>query len=211
MESQEAAKNIAEIAAVEGVDCMQMGPLELSSDMGLLRVPTDERPTEMLKYAPSDIPSSESLPSSLTAHVTNKLAQVAFEETWNFQVYWCRWLQIFVCLSTQGCEGNKNFVIIPEMLKGCWREHEFSWVVLPQVVIHPQDCWSWDIIWFQVLRMLLSWEMLSCLIFGSLEEAIDLSAAKGHLDMYTLDFIHMELDQLVSVVHIQNFADFYLK
>ena len=87
MESQEAAKNIAEIAAVEGVDCMQMGPLNLSSDMGLLRVPNDERPTEMLRCAPSDIPSSESLPSSLTAQVT-KSAQVAFQETSNFQGYW---------------------------------------------------------------------------------------------------------------------------
>jgi len=51
MESQEAAKNIAEIAAVEGVDCIQMGPLDLRSDMGLLRMPNDERPTEMLRNA----------------------------------------------------------------------------------------------------------------------------------------------------------------
>ena len=86
MESQEAAKNIAEIAAVEGVDCIQMGPLDLRSDMGLLRMPNDERPTEMLRYAPSSIPSSELLPSSLTSQVT-KSAHVAFEETFNLQDY----------------------------------------------------------------------------------------------------------------------------
>jgi 2-keto-3-deoxy-L-rhamnonate aldolase RhmA len=87
MESQEAAKNIAEIAAVEGVDCIQMGPLDLRSDMGLLRMPNDERPTEMLRYAPSNIPSSESLPSSMTAHVT-KSTQVALEETLNVRDYY---------------------------------------------------------------------------------------------------------------------------
>ena len=105
MESQEAAKNIDKITVVEGINCMQMGPLTLSSDMGLLRVPNDERPTEMLKYAPSDIPSLDSLPSSLTAHVTNKLAQVAFEETWNFRVTGLNdYKDLFDkdCLSTQG-------------------------------------------------------------------------------------------------------------
>jgi 2-keto-3-deoxy-L-rhamnonate aldolase RhmA len=86
MESQEAAKNIAEIAAVEGVDCIQMGPLDLRSDMGLLRMPNDERPTEMLRYAPSNIPSSESLPSSMAAHVT-KSTHVALEETLNVRDY----------------------------------------------------------------------------------------------------------------------------
>lgn len=77
MESQEAAKNIAEIAAVDGVDCIQMGPLDLRSDMGLLQMPNDERPTEILRYAPSNIPSSKSLPSSM--HCTcDKVAQVCF-------------------------------------------------------------------------------------------------------------------------------------
>ena len=73
MESQEAAKNIAEIAAVEGVDCIQVGPLDLRSDMGLLRMPNDERPIQMLRYAPSSHYPSESLPSSMTAHVTKSM------------------------------------------------------------------------------------------------------------------------------------------
>jgi hypothetical protein len=111
MESQEAAINIAEIAPVEGVHCIQMGPLDLRYDMGLLLVPNDERPTEMLKYAPSDIPSSESLPSSLTAYVTNS-TQVSFEETWNFRVTGLNdYKDLFDkdCLSTRGCEGNETF------------------------------------------------------------------------------------------------------
>jgi 2-keto-3-deoxy-L-rhamnonate aldolase RhmA len=36
MESQEAANNIVEIAVVEGIDCIQMGPLDLRFDTGLL-------------------------------------------------------------------------------------------------------------------------------------------------------------------------------
>ena len=63
-----------------------MGPLDLGFDMGLLQMPNDERPTEMFRYAPSNIPSSELLPSSMTAHVT-KSVHVAFEETWNLQDY----------------------------------------------------------------------------------------------------------------------------
>jgi hypothetical protein len=72
-----------------------MGPLDLRSDMGLLRMPNDERPTEMLRYAPSNIPSSESLPSSMAAHAT-KSTQVALEETLNLQNYWSQCLQRFV-------------------------------------------------------------------------------------------------------------------
>jgi hypothetical protein len=36
-----------------------MGPLDLRFDTGLLWMPNDERPTEMLRYPPSNIPSSE--------------------------------------------------------------------------------------------------------------------------------------------------------
>ena len=80
MESHEAAKNIVEIFVIEGFHCIQMGPLNLHSDMGLLQMPNDERPTKMLRYPPSNIPSSESSPSSMVAHAMKSL-QVAFEET----------------------------------------------------------------------------------------------------------------------------------
>lgn len=49
LESQQAVENIIEIAAVDGVDCIQMGPLDLRSDMGLLRVPDDKRPSMLLR------------------------------------------------------------------------------------------------------------------------------------------------------------------
>lgn len=49
LESQQAVENIVEIAAVDGVDCIQMGPLDLRSDMGLLRVPDDKRPSMLLR------------------------------------------------------------------------------------------------------------------------------------------------------------------
>ena len=86
MELQEVVKNITKTYDVEGVDCIQMEPLDLRSDMGLLRMPNDERPTKMLRYALSNIPSSESLLSSTIAHVT-KLEKVAFEERLSFQDY----------------------------------------------------------------------------------------------------------------------------
>ena len=48
MELQEAVENISERTIVEGVDCIQIRPLDLRSDMGLLRMPDDERPTKMI-------------------------------------------------------------------------------------------------------------------------------------------------------------------
>ena len=72
-----------------------MGPLDLRSDMGLLQMPNDKRPIQMFRYAPSNIPSSELLPSSMTAHVT-KSVHVAFEETLNLQDYWSQLLRRFV-------------------------------------------------------------------------------------------------------------------
>lgn len=50
MESVEAVNNVAEIAAVEGVDCIQTGPRDLRSDMGLLQAPQDKRPVQLLKH-----------------------------------------------------------------------------------------------------------------------------------------------------------------
>lgn len=49
IESQQAVDNIVDIAAVDGVDCIQMGPLDLRSDMGLLRVPDDKSPSMLLR------------------------------------------------------------------------------------------------------------------------------------------------------------------
>ncbi|KAJ4848826.1 hypothetical protein Tsubulata_017272 [Turnera subulata] len=48
VESVEAVKNAEEIAAVDGVDCVQMGPLDLSANMGYLRDPGNKKVKEML-------------------------------------------------------------------------------------------------------------------------------------------------------------------
>ena len=110
MESQEAAKNVAEIAAVEGVDCIQMGPLDLRSDMGLLRMPNDERPTEMLRYDPSNISSSVSLPSS-ELHMWLSWHRLLLKIRQIFRITSLNdYKDLFDkdCLSTRGCEGNET-------------------------------------------------------------------------------------------------------
>lgn len=43
IESEESIKNIEEIAAVDGVDCIQIGPMDLSSSMGFLTDPVNEK------------------------------------------------------------------------------------------------------------------------------------------------------------------------
>lgn len=43
IESEEGIKNIEEIAAVDGVDCIQIGPMDLSSSMGFLTDPVNEK------------------------------------------------------------------------------------------------------------------------------------------------------------------------
>jgi hypothetical protein len=58
VESVEAVKNIPEIAAVEGVDCIQMGPLDLRADMGLLGFPTDSSPSNLLREAEETVKST---------------------------------------------------------------------------------------------------------------------------------------------------------
>jgi 2-keto-3-deoxy-L-rhamnonate aldolase RhmA len=58
VESVEAVKNIPEIAAVEGVDCIQMGPLDLRADMGLLGFPTDSSPSNLLREAEEMVKST---------------------------------------------------------------------------------------------------------------------------------------------------------
>lgn len=51
VESEEAVKKVEDIAAVEGVDCIQMGPLDLSASMGYLWDPGHKKVREMLRTA----------------------------------------------------------------------------------------------------------------------------------------------------------------
>ncbi|XP_020208649.1 uncharacterized protein LOC109793588 [Cajanus cajan] len=48
VESQEGVRNAREIAAVDGVDCVQMGPLDLSASLGYLWDPGNKRVKETL-------------------------------------------------------------------------------------------------------------------------------------------------------------------
>lgn len=51
VESEEAVKRAGEIAAVDGVDCVMVGPLDLSASMGYLRDPGNEKVKELMKVA----------------------------------------------------------------------------------------------------------------------------------------------------------------
>ncbi|KAJ4846329.1 hypothetical protein Tsubulata_005921 [Turnera subulata] len=51
VESEEGVKNAEEIAAVDGVDCVQMGPLDLSASMGYLWDPGNKKVKDMLRKA----------------------------------------------------------------------------------------------------------------------------------------------------------------
>ncbi|OVA14755.1 Aldehyde-lyase domain [Macleaya cordata] len=51
VESEEAVKKIEEIAKVDGVDCIQMGPLDLSADLGYLWDPGNKKVREMMRAA----------------------------------------------------------------------------------------------------------------------------------------------------------------
>ncbi|XP_057977524.1 uncharacterized protein LOC131164397 [Malania oleifera] len=51
VETEEGVKKVEEIAGVEGVDCIQMGPLDLSASMGHLRDPGNGRVTEVMRAA----------------------------------------------------------------------------------------------------------------------------------------------------------------
>ncbi|KAK1408973.1 hypothetical protein QVD17_41176 [Tagetes erecta] len=51
VESEEGVKKIEEIAAVDGVDCVQMGPLDLSASMGYLWDPGNKKVKEMMRNA----------------------------------------------------------------------------------------------------------------------------------------------------------------
>ena len=51
VESEDGVKRVEEIAAVDGVDCVQMGPLDLSASMGYLWDPGHKKVKEMLRKA----------------------------------------------------------------------------------------------------------------------------------------------------------------
>ncbi|GJY79589.1 aldehyde-lyase domain-containing protein [Tanacetum coccineum] len=51
VKSEEEVKKIEEIASVDGVDCVQMGPLDLSASMGYLWVPGNKKVKEMMMTA----------------------------------------------------------------------------------------------------------------------------------------------------------------
>ncbi|KAL5539715.1 hypothetical protein UlMin_043844 [Ulmus minor] len=51
VESEEGVKNADEIAAVDGVDCIQMGPLDLSASLGYLWDPGHKKVREVLRTA----------------------------------------------------------------------------------------------------------------------------------------------------------------
>lgn len=51
VESEEGVKRVEDIAAVEGVDCVQMGPLDLSASMGYLWDPGHKKVKEMMREA----------------------------------------------------------------------------------------------------------------------------------------------------------------
>ncbi|KAL4570611.1 hypothetical protein LXL04_026269 [Taraxacum kok-saghyz] len=55
VESEEGVKKIDEIASVDGVDCVQMGPLDLSASMGYLWDPGNKKVKEMLKTAENGV------------------------------------------------------------------------------------------------------------------------------------------------------------
>ncbi|XP_058203711.1 uncharacterized protein LOC131317976 [Rhododendron vialii] len=51
VESEESVENIKDIAAVDGVDCIQMGPLDLSASMGYLWDPGNKKVREVMRKA----------------------------------------------------------------------------------------------------------------------------------------------------------------
>lgn len=55
VESEDAVEKAEEIAAVEGVDCIQMGPLDLSASMGYLWDPGNKKVREMMRRIEKDV------------------------------------------------------------------------------------------------------------------------------------------------------------
>ncbi|XP_050229359.1 uncharacterized protein LOC126678503 [Mercurialis annua] len=59
VESEDGAKKADEIAAVDGVDCIQMGPLDLSASMGYLWDPGHKKVKEMMRVAEKGVLGSD--------------------------------------------------------------------------------------------------------------------------------------------------------
>lgn len=55
VECEEGVKKIGDIAAVDGVDCVQMGPLDLSASMGYLWDPGNKKVREAMKGAEKEV------------------------------------------------------------------------------------------------------------------------------------------------------------
>lgn len=62
VESEEAVKKIEDIAAVDGVDCIQMGPMDLSASMGYLWDPGNKKVREMMKVAEKGVLGTKKKP-----------------------------------------------------------------------------------------------------------------------------------------------------
>lgn len=61
VESEEGVKRAEEIAAVEGVDCIQMGPLDLSASLGYLWDPGNKKVRNALKVAEKSVLGTDPL------------------------------------------------------------------------------------------------------------------------------------------------------
>ncbi|KAJ7961654.1 2-keto-3-deoxy-L-rhamnonate aldolase-like [Quillaja saponaria] len=59
IESEEGVKKVNEIATVDGVDCIQMGPLDLSASMGYLWDPGNKKVKEMMRTAEKGVLESK--------------------------------------------------------------------------------------------------------------------------------------------------------
>ncbi|CAN6461963.1 unnamed protein product [Victoria cruziana] len=60
IETENAVKKVDEIAAVDGVDCLQMGPLDLSADLGYLWDPGNKKVKEVLYKVEKAVLASKS-------------------------------------------------------------------------------------------------------------------------------------------------------
>ncbi|MED6191871.1 hypothetical protein PIB30_004528 [Stylosanthes scabra] len=60
VESVEGVKNIGQISAVDGVDCIQMGPLDLSASMGYLWDPGNKKVRQLMREAEEKVLESRS-------------------------------------------------------------------------------------------------------------------------------------------------------
>ncbi|KAL2347726.1 hypothetical protein Fmac_001726 [Flemingia macrophylla] len=69
VESHDGVRNASEIAAVDGVDCVQMGPLDLSASLGYLWDPGNKRVREVLREAERKVLESRNDDASAGAYL----------------------------------------------------------------------------------------------------------------------------------------------